>query len=525
MTKKHFKKILSFSLPFLSFPRKRESRLDSPIKSGNDNALESGFSTVEMLIAFLVVILSITAVIGVVFGSQSMGLDTETNQEAQLLAQNDLEDARAQSREDFDSVNTTPTSTVGIYSSKLTLDLGRSTNCKKEIVSRVTWKTEQSRPQFVELRTDITDPQLAFELGSDCFTQPPDGTGNDLTELWSINIGGAKNTGLDVLEKKVYMIWDASPGLSIVDAKIPTSSILVNFTNGFSLPNGVNSIDVAKNNTNGKTYAYLANDNETAPFNQFLIINVTTSTEPVLVASENLPGVIGTCPFTCPQGRSIFYFDDKVYIGTHRLAPLGPPKHEFHIYDVSNPNSPVWLGSKKIDHNVNDIVVSKQDVGGIEKIVAFIATSADPDELMALDVTNPATVTLITSIGLPGDADANRLNLDKSKNLIYVGKLSSSEDELFALDISDLQSGIIIKGSANTSSKISDLQSVGRFVYLATNETTGEFQIWNSDLNNFTIIGKLNISNFESTGLDYEDNLLYVAFKQGSNSLVIFKVP
>src|SRR3989344_4630557 len=66
--------------------------------------LKRGASTLELLIAFAVLTLSITAGILVIFGNQVVSVDTETNSEALARAEAMLEKARADSRNDFSSV-------------------------------------------------------------------------------------------------------------------------------------------------------------------------------------------------------------------------------------------------------------------------------------------------------------------------------------------------------------------------------------------------------------------------------------
>ncbi|MDZ4243283.1 MAG: hypothetical protein U1D99_10690, partial [Candidatus Omnitrophota bacterium] len=112
-----------------------------------------------MLIAFVVVILSITAVIGVVFGSQSIGIDTLTNQEAQALAQDVLEDARAKSKSDFGAIiNATTTATIDGLTYDQETKVTDISPCAKQVDSLVTWQNEV-RPQKVELVTALTSPR------------------------------------------------------------------------------------------------------------------------------------------------------------------------------------------------------------------------------------------------------------------------------------------------------------------------------------------------------------------------------
>lgn len=490
--------------------------------------IESGFSTLEVLIAMVILVLTMTAVILVLFGGQTLTTDAKTNQEAIYKAQEWLERARGSASLDFDSVNTIPPTNDDIYTRELVIDTSRSTNCKKEVISKVTWSAGPNRPQLVQLTTDFSNTPLAFQLAGDCPATPPTGTGNDLTEVFSINEPtSGETTGLDVLHKFVYLGLDSSPGFLIFDATVPASAFKINVTNGFSLPGRINEIDAADHPSDGKTYAYIANDNTVAPFQQLLVVDVTTKNAPVMVASASLPGVTGTCPFSCPQGRSVFFFDDKVYVGTHRLLVAGA--NEFHVYGVADPLNPQWLGSYKLDHNINDILVTKQDVAGVEKTIAYLATSADSEEVIVLDVTTPAVISKINSLDIPSSIiDAISLDLDKIKNILYLGRNSGGGSELYTVDIQDLQTPLgasSIKDSADVGDSVLGIRAVGNFAYLGTDSTTGEFQIWDSNPTNLTRINNMNISNKSATGVDYDDHYIYLSIEQGSKTLSILRAP
>ncbi len=73
---------------------------------------QSGFSTLEILLAMFIFIMAITAVIGVSFGNQSMIIDGQANTEAINIAQGLMEKAQADARKDFNLVNPVSAATV-----------------------------------------------------------------------------------------------------------------------------------------------------------------------------------------------------------------------------------------------------------------------------------------------------------------------------------------------------------------------------------------------------------------------------
>src|SRR3990167_10000200 len=56
---------------------------------------QSGFSTLEIVIAFAILVIALSGVIYVLFGDQSTAMSSQTNSEALYRAQQIIEDARA----------------------------------------------------------------------------------------------------------------------------------------------------------------------------------------------------------------------------------------------------------------------------------------------------------------------------------------------------------------------------------------------------------------------------------------------
>ncbi len=321
---------------------------------------EQGSSILEMLIAIAVLTLGISSVIMLVFANQSVTLDSTTSGEALYKAKKLLEDARASSTADFNSVISAATTSDDIYFKKF--DATDLTPCRKEIISRTQWSTEKLRPQKIELKTDITDIAEAFARGGDCAAEPPppedDWSNSDI--FGAIDLEQSTTTEIDVKGATAYISTKAETTAKddfySIDVGDPTTPMIVG---RLDTGPGLNAIDVATS-TNGHLYAYAAN-NDTA--HQLQIIDITNSAHPVLAASSTLPLM------TAGIARSIYYYNKKVYIGTQYLScPACTPaqNNEFHIFDVSDPTNPQWKGSIKVNRNVNAILVRSG--------IAYVAT-------------------------------------------------------------------------------------------------------------------------------------------------------
>jgi type II secretory pathway pseudopilin PulG len=125
---------------------------------------EAGISTVEMLIAFTIIVLVISTVILVVFGNQKITVDAQTNNEALYLAQARLDKARADAQVNFSSV--VSESVDGpFYDTNVTVQ--DISGCMKKVTVTINY-TVEARPQYVSLYTFIAGFEEALALSGAC---------------------------------------------------------------------------------------------------------------------------------------------------------------------------------------------------------------------------------------------------------------------------------------------------------------------------------------------------------------------
>lgn len=518
--------------------------------TGNNN--ERGSGILEIIIAVAILTLGISAATLLSFANQTLKTDSGTSSEALYKAKGALENARASSTADFLGIVSTTTSD-GIYTKKLTVnDL---TPCRKEVTSNITWQLE-ARPQKIALTTDLADIAGTLALGGDCASEPPVGGWTAPTTLLSRDLNykaayndnpsvdssaGTPATDVDVLNKMVYMtalsnkddffVLDAT---NVVNSTYPP--IIGSLNTGGT---GLNSVDVMHNNTTGKTYAFVV-QNENA--NQFQVLDVSSSTNPLLIASETLPNITFTCsPASkpCLAGQTISYYNGRVYIGTNYIANLILPptkNNEFHVYCVSDPSipgcspsTPIWLGSANVNHNVNAITVRGN--------YAYLATSNDNNELMVYDISNPGNITQV------GGFNANRTGSDNEDaislfvlgNRLYLGRdivSSSSERDFYILDISNPTSPVELcpTCSVNLSSlvvpnisgsTITGIRVSGKFAFLALNDSNVGFLTLDiSNPASSLLLTPYNFSNY-TTGLDLEGAYIYTSNNQNDGLRII----
>lgn len=402
----------------------------------NSNCSQTGFATLELLIALVLMIAALVAVNLLVFGNQSAGIDNQTNNEAQVLGQSQLEAAKAQANNNFDLLTNTPNVVSGIYTASTTVtDLSP---CSKNVLANVVWQVDRNRFEQVHLNTDFGDPAAVVDNGGACNT-PADPGWRHPVGVSDIGRGGSgdlQTTDIKARNGLLYVSAHANsagkPDLLIFDVTNVLTTHTVIDKDTSNTGGGVNALSIVNTPaTLGHTYAYLANSDNT---NQLQVADVSNpSSINLLPASYRTPAGISA------EATSIYYYKNRIYIGTKQIG--NPLQDEFHVYDVSAPTNPVWLNDYKVNANVNDITVHDDGLG---HTLAYLATSGGSEDVIVLDVTN---VSLLHAPILAAQKSLTSGHLAKSLYLLghnlYVGELHSGDPEIFVADVSSAASGSV----------------------------------------------------------------------------------
>lgn len=474
------KKVISYQSSVISSPR--YARL--------------GQATLEIIIALTILTIALTSAVLVVFSGQSVSIDAQESNLALRLAQRNIENMVASSTDYFSSL-TSSTSTQGEFTKNIIVTSINSTT--KQVVSRVSWKTDLQRTQNVELVTLVTDWRAVQNTGGDTGGGGLTGDWTNPRTLGSTDLGaGVSATDVDAVNKIVYMTGEASSAskkdffvIDATDGDNPAVIGSINTTN-----QGLKALDVAGN------YAYAANNNS-ADDKQLQVIDISSSTNPVLAVEYTLPGAE-------ENGISIFYLSNKIYIGTNKDDD-GP---EFFIVDVSTPTIPVSLGSKEVGESVKAIVVSGN--------LAYITTPNDK-EIKIYNISNPANITLVGEYNITGSCeDGKSLYLVGVK--LYAGRTEpcghDDHHKFSILDISNASS-VASLGSTNIGADVNGVVVRDYLAFLATNDSNKEFQAWN--ISNPASLSQISSFNFPQVAeaLDYENNLVYVAVRSNDGLRII----
>lgn len=490
------------------------------------------------MIALAILTLTVSAVIIVVFGNQSLTVDTQTNIEALAKAESQLEEVRGLSKQSFSSAVTIATYTWTAASGRAytaSTSVQDLTDCYKQATSTVAW-TQGGRSLSTTLTTFLFDLAGASIPGSTCEVPPTDDWKKPkLFASYKFNPGQPLN--LTVLDRIVYMSDDRGK-LHAAD----TTGAYLGFTGGvfsdtFDATSTLPMLDVAEQG--GKRYVYAARGKypscDSGDTSQQL--QVYDVTDPLDIRYKRSLSLKGSVPPTgsCPGGRVVRYFDNRVYISTWFTAG-----NEFHIFDVSNPLAPVELGpGYEVGGSANTMEMAGPIVNSIPRRVAYLATDRSTQELMVLDVTDASNPTLLTSVNLidcPAQPDA--LSLEVFSNRLFIGRQKTAcGPELYVYDIKyGLDGGGNLKVTlapvgtgAEVNADVVNLRVAGRFAFLAVDDSTAEFQVWNVGNPAKTITrvetSPLNLPNKIVGGLDFENPYIYAGSQAVDPLQILYSAP
>lgn len=328
----------------------------------------------------------------------------------------------------------------------------------------------------------VTSSLMSDYLGKDCDSvfPNPESLLNKSKNITSTILSNA--TSIDTLNNAIYIgssISTSSNNFFVVNAESG------NIISQLALNQSINTLDAADK------YVYIA---AAGTSTQFKIVDVTNSGSPQEIASSTLKNVTGSFP----AATSIFYYNKKVYVGTHRTAG-----NEFHIYDVQNPHSPIWLGSIELNHNINMISVRDS--------YAYLATSGNIKDVIILNISNPSSIKQEATFDIPGTEDSQCLYLLGQK--LYVGrnkKNKPADSEFVILDIGDILN-IRVLGTYSTNAQINAVKVIHDFAFLATADSQSLKMLNVADPTNIQATSSPTLSGI--VDLDYEHNSLYALSK------------
>jgi len=455
--------------------------------------LNTGSITLELLIAFLILIVNITAVMLIINESQSLTQNNNTRTEAIAKAETIIEKSKAISRLDFNLVNSKSYFDDIFFQQDLIVD--QLDIFTKKIISHVGWKDSRNLKHQIKFASILTNPK-AIDGGDTCSSilDNPEGWKQPLYYKFSsvdfsgTNSNGIKIASIDVYNHKLYigaLRTQSSNNDTFFILNLPDEPNLIPILLG-GLDNnnnsivGLNAIKITKN------YAYIANAYTGSSANclpnnncaQLQVVDIGDSLNPQIIPSANLKIPTITTSGKLAPGTSIFYDGGYVYLGLAKALN----GNEFNIIDVgggglpASPTNPILKGGYVIGNGINSILVRDN--------LAFIA-SPNNENLIILDISNPESPSKVggyTPINLPetngvGSNHGKRLSLIGTT--LYLGRTYGTK-EFYILDVTNPDNPTVIDSPLDTGEK--NKTSINGLIvrdYLTYILTPEQFQVWN----------------------------------------------
>lgn len=497
-----------------------------------------GFSTIELLFAFTFATIFLSGAALISFAGQTSSLDVSLSNGGINRTLTQIHTAVASTTQNWNAkINYQP-----IQKYIQTDIISSISPCLKKIESNTTWTTEHLRGQHVLLNSYLGSTDKAQALGGGCDPFPPLSWDNPNSQ-GSVDVVGSDATGIAVrsVDNNIYAFITADP--IVLEGK---DFIVVNVTDatnpviqGVPLESlkGLNGIAVAN------SYAYVIHNSNTE---QLLTIDVHDPTNPIEItrARRTFPNIVSSCsPVSSPclSGRSITYYEGRLYIGTSYIAfGTSVQNHELQIYCVDDgitsgctPTTPVWVGSYNVNHNVNDIAVQTQIINGIKKTIAYLAvsaSSASASEFLTFDVTKPSNVSLLGSFNPSGtDYGWSVYLLDDTA---YLGRNQSTgtNKDFYLLNISNPSTPIersSLKLGIASNTFVSAIIVQGTFAFVATTDSKKPLLIFNvTDSENPIPVSTCTMQNVQSTSdVAYNENKLFTVNRSGDLLRILYDHP
>ncbi len=156
--------------------------------------------------------------------------------------------------------------------------------------------------------------------------------------------------------------------------------------------------------------------------------------------------------------EDVFEKDGKAYLVTDNNSS----GNEFYILDVQNIQNPTLLGSLNIGAGVNSVVVYGN--------YAYLATDDNAKEIQIVNVSNPASPTVVTSYDISGNSDA--LDITVNETNVYV--LQGSTLYAYAKNTATSLVQVSTFAAGGVTTQLFLAQS---YIYIATESSNGELQI------------------------------------------------
>lgn len=462
-----------------------------PSKSRN------GQSLLEAVIALGLLALTGTAGFGLFAHTVGGHTETARREQARRLVQEGIEGVRSIRDTQWDGLasgtygitrseqawafSETPDVTDNLFTRTVTVSEGSAPD-EWDIAVEVEWQSVPSRSASMHLVTRLTNWRELETWGD--WGQP--------VIVGSLDIGPeGKATGIARRGNNVFLTAESGsgnkPSFFVVDVSAPSSPFILD-----SLITNDDLRDVQAPEEGSAVYT-----TGTGSDTELRVFEAADPSQAIQITTRDLDA----------GGYHAMIAENRLYVGA---------ANGIHIFDLSDPTNPLLLGSLNVGAEVRGVAVSDN--------IAYLATSHDTQELMAVDVSVPETPIVVWTYNTPGSRDG--LTVDVRDARLYLGTKDnpSTNPELYLFDRTDPAAPTFLN-SIDIGGDLNQLKAAGPFVFMATNASNEEFKIYRvSDASQPTKEAGLNLAQ-SATDIDFNDNTIYISLRSNDAFQIIQSSP
>ena len=251
---------------------------------------------------------------------------------------------------------------------------------------------------------------------------------------------------------------------------------------------------------------YLATSNDSK---ELVVVNVTLA--PILLVE------LGS--YNADEGHDaekIALSGSTVFLGTRRNN--GGSDRELYAIDVSAPALPSLLGTFEVNQHVFGLEVNSKAV--------FVGTPNNSVELRSVDASNPASMSSLDTVNLPGNGNVRDVLL-LGDTLIIARDNNGSNDDLHLYDVSNpsnmtsISSLDLVTGGDDNLGLAVDTQN-DQYLFVASNQNAEGLTIVDiSNQSSPSVVTTLSLSNDDAWGVAYDGTYVYAATSDNNDELQI----
>ncbi len=483
--------------------------------------MEKGFSTIEMMIAMVIMITAVSAILLTSFGNQNFLIGGQTNAEATNKAKELLETAQAEARKDFRMVNPKspfydPSGYYKMWTEVIPSPSSPTDYFTKQVTSHVEWTDDSTITRSVKLSTLVSNFENA--IGGDTCNSFL--TGNWLSpqktdKLFGTMVGDASGlypiTDIDVYNKKMYVaVSSVGTDPTAVSATASTASDTVisggitwNNPNNGKTADGLNATSASTlNNIKVTDYLKLTGFNFSIP-SWATIISIK-------VEIKKSRGSSGSGNIVDSQVKIV---KNNVIGGTANINKFDGstswPSVNTYVAYASDLWGETWTPTD-INSSIFGVAISATGSSGgsrTAQIDNVQITITYTRQFYVLDTTTPTNPTFIGALGSNNISTAINAVATDGK-YAYLATGSSSVGQLQVVDVTATTPKLVATlklGTAGTSIGSSIFYKNG-YIYLGLSHTAGG----PSEFNIIDVHNPLNPTVSGSLALGYIANNIYV---------------